>query len=86
MTGIDVSPDLNCSATHRGYSHADIFYGGTACATLAVVDGVTYGPEHPAGPSPEAWSPLSQNVAGLGTVASPFMITSRRRPAEPVWC
>ena len=39
LTGISVSPDLNCSATHSGFAHADIFYQQTACGTFIVVDG-----------------------------------------------
>ncbi|HEX8347354.1 MAG TPA: hypothetical protein VF657_21835, partial [Actinoplanes sp.] len=77
-SSVTISADLNCTAEVTAYAgHPSLFYGGDACATIAFVDGIAYGPASiPAGPSLTAWTPVSQRTTGAGTVADPYVTTT----------
>lgn len=77
LSRIAVSPYLNCDVENDADSIAE-FYGSTACGTFVAVDGVLYGPEViPAGNSASprtAFTPVSQEQIGDGTLHDPFQI------------
>lgn len=78
LTEIETTPDLNCRVEHISDSASE-FYGRTACATLVTMDGVLYGPAQvPAGSEVQdvAWTPVSQDSGGVGTVADPYWINT----------
>ncbi|HWB71102.1 MAG TPA: hypothetical protein VG452_02710, partial [Egibacteraceae bacterium] len=79
LTRIEISDDLNCAVWHAQDAEPE-FYGETACATLAAVDGVLYSPEViPGGLAAEGtpYTPVSQQpVQGSGSDADPYRIVT----------
>lgn len=83
LTTITTSTDLNCAVRHLGDNSGE-FYGDTACGTFVAMGGTLYGPANvPAGSnaSPRVpFVPISQaGPTGLGTEASPFIVTTTVR-------
>ena len=80
LTQITITPDLNCQVRHRA-DDAPEFFGGEpgACGTFVSVDGTLYSPASVPAGSPAVgtpFTPVSQDVSGAGTDASPFRITT----------
>jgi hypothetical protein len=75
---ITVTAQLGCSVTHVDDQYAAFFDGVGGCATIAVVDGVPYGPAFLPGNSGVApYTMVSQSsVRGKGTASQPFLITT----------
>ncbi len=79
LTVIRTSADLNCSVNRVGDVDGE-FYGDTACATLAAVDGTLYGPANiPAGGNAAprtTWTQVAQTSSGAGTAINPYRIVT----------
>lgn len=80
LSRIEITSDLGCAVGYADDSHGE-FYGDTACGTLIAVGGTLYGPAYiPAGGAAEprtAWTPLSQESGGAGTIANPYRVITR---------
>lgn len=79
LAGTQTSPDLNCYVQRSTDTH-DQFYGPGACGTFVAVDGVLYGPNEVRAAWPldqVGYTPLSQSLAGRGTIDNPYTTTTR---------
>lgn len=80
LTRVEISDELNCAVDHVGDTRPE-FFGDTACATLAVVDDVLYGPTViPAGGSAfprTPWTAVGQSgPTGTGSAGDPFEVVT----------
>lgn len=79
ITNLVVGAGLNCDVQSPTDGRS-VYFGPGACATIAYVDGRSFGPSVPAsGSFGEVWTPLSQTITGSATASDPMVIRTTVR-------
>lgn len=82
ITNLVVGTGLNCDVQSPTDGRS-VYYGPGACATIAYVDGQSYGASVPAsGNFNRTWTPVSQSLTGAGTAADPMVIRTTVRAGD----
>lgn len=82
LTNLVVGAGLACDIQSPTDARS-VYYGPGACATLAYVDGRSYGPTVPAsGAFSQGWTPVAQTVTGTATASDPMVIRTTVRAGD----
>lgn len=82
ITNLVVGAGLNCDVQSPTDGRS-VYYGPGACATIAHVDGQSYGASVPAsGAFNRSWTPVSQSITGSATAADPMVVRTTVRAGD----
>lgn len=82
ITNLQVGAGLNCDVQSPTDGRS-VYYGPGACATIAYVDGQSYGTPVPASSSfNQPWTEVSQAITGTATAADPLVIRTVVRAGD----
>ncbi|WP_096906834.1 hypothetical protein [Dietzia sp. WMMA184] len=82
ITNLVVGQGLNCDVQSPTDGRS-VYYGPGACATIAFVDGQSYGTAVPAsGGFNTGWTPVAQSTTGSVTAADPLVIRTTVRAGD----
>jgi len=82
ITNLVVGAGLNCDVQSPTDGRS-VYYGPGACATVAFVDGQSYGTAVPAsGGFNYGWTPVAQSTTGSATAADPLVIRTTVRAGD----